>query len=134
MDLPNQSNGTWLDLEQSICTNLQISDLPFCSSTIKKHPCFKALTIGSTLTAWWKFHSITNTKPSPSRFTPIWNNHKHLTFAPGETKASLTFSHSHFTFFTMGVSAHLPTWSSNLASPKNTSYNTYRLKHQSNQL
>lgn len=67
---PNQ----WLDLEQTICINLQISDLLFLSQEIRKHACFKAPTIGSSLTAWWKFHIITNTKPSPSKFTPICNN------------------------------------------------------------
>lgn len=70
----NQSDTIWLDLEQTICNNLQITDLPYLTPAIKKHPCFKAPTIGSSLTAWWKFHTITNTKYSPSKLTPIWNN------------------------------------------------------------
>uniref|UniRef100_A0A8C3G8Y1 Palmdelphin n=1 Tax=Cyclopterus lumpus TaxID=8103 RepID=A0A8C3G8Y1_CYCLU len=46
----------------------------FLSQSIKRHPCFKTLTIAETLTAWWKFHKITNITFAPSNFTPIWNN------------------------------------------------------------
>ena len=65
---------TWLDLEQTICKDIQISDMPFLTPTIKKHPSFKAPTISSGLSAWWKFHNITNSKHSPSKLSPIWNN------------------------------------------------------------
>jgi len=71
---PNQSDITWLDLEQNLYGNFQIADLPFFTQTIKKHSCFKSPTISSSLTAWWKFHNITNTKLSHLKLTPIWNN------------------------------------------------------------
>ena len=70
----NQSDITWLDLERTICKDIQISDMPFLTPTIKKHPSFKAPTISSGLSAWWKFHNITNSKHSPSKLSPIWNN------------------------------------------------------------
>lgn len=57
-----------------MCDTISISDLPFLSKSIKKYPCFKLLTISSTLTAWWKFHKITNSTLTPSKLTPIWNN------------------------------------------------------------
>ncbi|KAI2646328.1 Demethylphylloquinone reductase NdbB [Labeo rohita] len=31
-------------------------------------------TIETTLTAWWKFHQITNSPLIPCKYTPIWNN------------------------------------------------------------
>lgn len=68
------SDNTWLDLEQTICKDIQISDLPFCSQSVKKHPSFKAPTISSSLTAWWKFYYITGSAVAPSIRTPIWNN------------------------------------------------------------
>lgn len=71
---PSHSDHTWLDIEQTLCKDIQISDIPFLSQSIKRHPCFNALTIASALTAWWKFHKITNSTLSPSNFTPIWNN------------------------------------------------------------
>lgn len=46
----------------------------FFTQTIKKHSCFKVPTISSSLTAWWKFHNITNTQLSHLKLTPIWNN------------------------------------------------------------
>lgn len=66
--------ATWLDIEQSLCENLHISDIPFLSQSIKHHPCFKSLTIASALTAWWKYHHITNSNQAPSELTPLWNN------------------------------------------------------------
>lgn len=71
---PNPSESTWLDVEQSVCKDINISDLPFYNQTIKKHNCFKTPTIATALTAWWKFHQITNTPLAPSKYTPIWNN------------------------------------------------------------
>lgn len=71
---PTQSDIIWLDIEQSLCENLRISDISFLSPSIKHHPCFKALTIASALTAWWKYHQITNSNQAPSKLTPLWNN------------------------------------------------------------
>lgn len=71
---PSPSETIWLDLEQTFSKNIQISNLPFCSQAIKKHPSFQAPTIASSLTAWWKFHDITSSPLTPSKFTPIWNN------------------------------------------------------------
>lgn len=34
---PNPSENTWLDVEQTICKDIHISDLPFYSQTIKKN-------------------------------------------------------------------------------------------------
>ncbi len=31
----------WLDVEQALCNNIEISDLPFISSISKRHVCFK---------------------------------------------------------------------------------------------
>lgn len=74
MHSPNPCESIWLDIEQTLSKDISISDLPFLSQTIKRHPCFKMLTIAATLTAWWKFHQITNTPLTPSKYTPIWNN------------------------------------------------------------
>ena len=71
---PNPSDSTWLDIEQTFCKDIRISDIPFISQSIKRHPCFKVTTISSALSAWWKFHKITNSILSPSNLTPIWNN------------------------------------------------------------
>ncbi|KAI2645143.1 LINE-1 retrotransposable element ORF2 protein [Labeo rohita] len=71
---PNSSDYTWQDIEQSICKDINISELPFHSQTIQKHHCFKMPTIETTLTAWWKFHQITNSPLIPCKYTPIWNN------------------------------------------------------------
>ncbi len=71
---PNHLDHTWLDMEQTLCKDIQISDIPFLSQSIKRHPCFNAVTIASALTAWWIFYKITNSTLSPSNFTPIWNN------------------------------------------------------------
>jgi len=48
--------------------------MPFLTKSIKQHTCFNAVTIASTLTAWWKFHQITNSTLAPSNLTPLWNN------------------------------------------------------------
>ena len=71
---PHHSDSTWLDIEQALCKDVQISDTPFLSQAIKHHPCFNAITIASALTAWWKFHKITHSTLAQSNFTPIWNN------------------------------------------------------------
>ncbi|CAJ1048216.1 LINE-1 retrotransposable element ORF2 protein [Xyrichtys novacula] len=84
---PTQSDSTWLDIEQTVSKDIHLSDLPFLSQTIKKHPCFQNPTISSALTAWWKFYSITNSTLAPSLFTPIWHN---LDFI--SNKQSLYFS------------------------------------------
>lgn len=69
-----QSDIIWLDIEQSLCKELNIADIPFLTKSIKHHTCFNAVTIASTLTAWWKFHQITNSILAPSNLTPLWNN------------------------------------------------------------
>ncbi len=71
---PDPSESTWLDVEETICEDINTSDLPFYNQTIKKHHCFKMPTIAAALTAWWKFHQITNSPLAPSKYTPIWNN------------------------------------------------------------
>lgn len=71
---PDTSDSIWTDIEQTICNNIQISDLPFLPPKIKKNPLFKTPTIAATLTAWWKLHQINNTPLSPSKYTPIWHN------------------------------------------------------------
>lgn len=71
---PTPTESIWLDLEQTICKNIHISDLPFCSQSIKQHHAFKSPTIAAVQTAWWKFDHITITPLSPSELTPIWNN------------------------------------------------------------
>lgn len=70
----NQSDSTWIDIyiKKTLCDS--VSDLPCLSKSIKHHPCFKALTIKSTLTAWWKSHEIMETIPAPSHCSPVWNN------------------------------------------------------------
>ena len=70
----SQQCDTWLDIEKTFCNEIKISDLPFLNQSIKLHPCFKSLTISTALTAWWKFHKITNTSFAISEYTPIWNN------------------------------------------------------------
>ena len=71
---PTPSDSTWQEIEETFCQNIPLSALPFCSISIKQHPCFKISTISSTLTAWWKLYKITNATLSPSTLTPIWNN------------------------------------------------------------
>uniref|UniRef100_A0A669D815 Reverse transcriptase domain-containing protein n=1 Tax=Oreochromis niloticus TaxID=8128 RepID=A0A669D815_ORENI len=64
----------WLDVEQALCNNLEISDLPFISSNIQRHECFKSINISSSLTAWWEFLKLTESSLIPCKRTPIWNN------------------------------------------------------------
>ncbi len=71
---PHQSDKAWLNIEQTFCKTIPISDLPFLSHSIKHHQCFEITTISATLTAWWKFHKVTNSTLGPSKSTPIWNN------------------------------------------------------------
>lgn len=71
---PAQSDNTWTDIEQTLCKDIHISDLPFISRSITHHPCFKNPAIATTLTAWWKFHQITNSTMVLNKHTPIWNN------------------------------------------------------------
>ena len=70
----NQSDSTWKDIEQTLCKEIHISDLPFIGHSITHHPCFKNPAIATALSAWWNLHQITNTTISPSKHTPIWNN------------------------------------------------------------
>ena len=63
-----------MDIEQTFCDNLKISELPFISPSIKHHKCFKSINISSSLTAWWEFLKITNSSIFPCNLTPIWNN------------------------------------------------------------
>ncbi|XP_051807528.1 LINE-1 retrotransposable element ORF2 protein isoform X1 [Acanthochromis polyacanthus] len=71
---PIHSDYTWIDIEQTLSDNIPLSDLPFISPSIKRHPCFKSITISSALTAWWEFHKITNSSLALCKLTPIWNN------------------------------------------------------------
>lgn len=64
-------DSSWLDTEQTLCEDIPLSDLPYISQNIKKHPCFHNLTIASTLTAWWKALQITNPHGCP--FTLLTN-------------------------------------------------------------
>uniref|UniRef100_A0A669EVM6 Reverse transcriptase domain-containing protein n=1 Tax=Oreochromis niloticus TaxID=8128 RepID=A0A669EVM6_ORENI len=64
----------WLDVEQALCNNLEISNLPFISSNIQRHECFKSINISSSLTAWWEFLKLTESSLIPCKRTPIWNN------------------------------------------------------------
>ena len=71
---PNHSDTSWLDIEQTLCKDIHITDLPFISRSIIRHPCFKNPAIATTLTAWWKCNKLTNNTISPTEHTPIWNN------------------------------------------------------------
>uniref|UniRef100_A0A3Q2ZER1 Reverse transcriptase domain-containing protein n=1 Tax=Kryptolebias marmoratus TaxID=37003 RepID=A0A3Q2ZER1_KRYMA len=71
---PNTLDETWLDIEQTLCNNIRLSYLPFISTNIKKHACFKSITISSSLTAWWEYQKMTKSSLIPCRHTPIWNN------------------------------------------------------------
>ncbi len=71
---PNQSDNSWTAYEQTLCKEVHMSDLPFISHFTAHNPCFKNATIATTLTAWWKYHQITDTTISPTKHTPIWNN------------------------------------------------------------
>lgn len=46
-----QTNFSTLDIEQTLCKDILISDTPFLSQSIKRHPFFKAISISSALTA-----------------------------------------------------------------------------------
>uniref|UniRef100_A0AAR2JRJ2 Reverse transcriptase domain-containing protein n=1 Tax=Pygocentrus nattereri TaxID=42514 RepID=A0AAR2JRJ2_PYGNA len=70
----NRSGSPWLDLEQTLCGKLKISDLPLISSSIKHYNCFKSLTISITLIAWWEFLKMAKSSLIPCKLTPIWNN------------------------------------------------------------
>uniref|UniRef100_A0AAR2KAR2 Reverse transcriptase zinc-binding domain-containing protein n=1 Tax=Pygocentrus nattereri TaxID=42514 RepID=A0AAR2KAR2_PYGNA len=70
----NRSDSPWLDLEQTLCGKLKISDLPLISSSIKHYNCFKSLTISTTLIAWWEFLKMAKSSLIPCKLTPIWNN------------------------------------------------------------
>uniref|UniRef100_A0A3B3HAI8 Reverse transcriptase domain-containing protein n=1 Tax=Oryzias latipes TaxID=8090 RepID=A0A3B3HAI8_ORYLA len=71
---PGVLDESWLDIEQNLCDNLDISNLPFFSSKIKQHKCFRSLNISSSLTAWWDFLKKNNLTLFPCKLTPIWNN------------------------------------------------------------
>lgn len=71
---PHKLDSFWLETQQAFSNDIQLSDLPFISQTIKHHYCFQSMTISSTLTAWWKALQITNSTVVPSPRTPIWNN------------------------------------------------------------
>ncbi len=60
----------WLDVEQALCNNIEISDLPFISSISKRHVCFKSISISSSLTAWWEFLKMTESSLIPCKRTP----------------------------------------------------------------
>ncbi|KAF7208072.1 transcript variant X4, partial [Nothobranchius furzeri] len=46
---------SWLDIEQTLCNTIELSDLPFISSSIRKHEGFKSISISTSLTAWWEY-------------------------------------------------------------------------------
>ena len=71
---PTKQSNPWIEIEQAQCQAISISDLPFINCTIKHHSCFKANTISTTLTAWWKAHKITNSTLAPCKYTSQWNN------------------------------------------------------------
>ncbi len=57
---PPSSIGSHMVRFRINSSDIQILDLSFLSQSIKRLPCFETLTI-APLTAWWKFHKITNT-------------------------------------------------------------------------
>ncbi len=67
-------NTPWLDLEQSFCKTISITDLPFLPQSIQKLNLCNYSTIYTTLTAWWKTNKITRASLAPCRYTPIWHN------------------------------------------------------------
>lgn len=125
---PHQSDNTWLDIEQTFCKNITISDLPFIlSHSVKHHQCFQT-TISATLTAWWKFHKVKNSTLGPFKFTPIWYNpdflssKKPLYLHTWSKKGSPTYS----TLFRITHCFHSLTWSSSLASGAIIFLNAYK--------
>lgn len=52
-------HNSWIQLEQTACKEIPISDLPRFSNTIKKHNLFLNTAIQTTLIAWWKINKIT---------------------------------------------------------------------------
>lgn len=71
----NSSDSPWLDLEQTVCGKLKISDLPFISSSIKHYNCFKSLNINTTLTSWWEFLKLSKSSVIPCKMTPDQPRH-----------------------------------------------------------
>ncbi len=71
---PDQINSSWIYTKQTACKEIHISHFPFTGHSIICHPCIKNPVIATALTAWWKFHQITNTTLSLNKYTPIWNN------------------------------------------------------------
>lgn len=67
---PDESDYKWLDIEQTVGKDIQISDSSFVSQSIEHHLHFKTLTTAASLTAWWKLHKITNTTFAPSILLP----------------------------------------------------------------
>ena len=71
---PHEEYNSWLELEQLDCNHIKLSDLPFITSTLKHHSCFKNPMIASTLLAWWKTLEITGSHLQPGVLSPIWHN------------------------------------------------------------
>ncbi len=71
---PSDLDSHWLETEQALCNNINLSDLPFISQTIKHNTCFQNISIASALTAWWKTVHIKGSTVAPSTRSPIWNN------------------------------------------------------------
>uniref|UniRef100_A0A3Q1CLT5 Reverse transcriptase domain-containing protein n=1 Tax=Amphiprion ocellaris TaxID=80972 RepID=A0A3Q1CLT5_AMPOC len=71
---PHEEYNSWLELEQLDCNQIKISDLPFITSALKHHSCFKNPMIASTLSAWWKALETTGSQLKPSILSPIWHN------------------------------------------------------------
>lgn len=98
---PTKQCHPWIDIEQQQCKELDISTLPFISTTIKRHNCFKNPSIATALTAWWKAHNIMHLKHTPCKFTPLWNNpdflqdKKPLNFITWKDKGITQLQHSY---------------------------------------
>ena len=115
---PIKQSNPWIEIEQAQCQEISISNLPFINCTIKRHSCFKANTISTTLTAWWKAYKSTNSTLAPCKYTPLWNNPNFL-----HNKKTLKFHHlerkRHYPtsahLSTNSGSFHLKIWSRNMA-------------------
>ena len=69
-----EESNSWIELEQIDCGKIQLTDLPFITTTIKHHGCFKNPMIASTLSAWWKSLETTGSTLEPCALSPIWHN------------------------------------------------------------
>ena len=113
---PTTHTYPWLNLEQSLCSPVSITDLPFLPQSIKKmdyYYYYSNIIISSTLTAWSKANKITKSTLAPCRFTPIWHNPDFLHTSPNGTKKE---SPTSITYSKIITSSHSPQLSRNAAS------------------